>query len=45
MLNGDTKDVMKGLEVLHYKYPLQGNDGASQNLGTGYSENYVINIK
>jgi uncharacterized protein YqgV (UPF0045/DUF77 family) len=45
VLDGDAEEVMKRLEVLHSKLPLQGSDGTAQKLRTGCGQNNIINIK
>jgi hypothetical protein len=45
MLDGDAKEVMKWLEVLHSKLSLQGSDGVAQKLQTGRGQNNIMNIK
>ena len=44
-LNGDTKEVVEGPEVLHRKLLLKGGDDALEELGAGGSQDNVIDIE
>jgi hypothetical protein len=45
ILYGDSQKMMKGPEILHGEFPLEGKYGLLQKCCAGYDEDNVINIK